>query len=187
MSLPILYHRGKSGKLHQWRVWTQDDVIFSEAGQVDGKKILSQKKATPKNIGRANATTANEQAVIEMNAMHKFKRDRKYALTQKDAKEIDLQPMLAQSFEKRKGKISYPLDVQPKLDGVRGLCMWEDERIVLLSRGNKEWNVVTHIIKELEDNLPKGYMLDGEIFIKGVGFQTLAFLGETFATQYNKT
>lgn len=168
---PTLYHKARSGAVHSWQVETDGHIIISTHGQVDGKKIISQKVAEPKNVLRANATTASEQAVIEATAMHKFKLDRKYSLTPEEAKEDVLLPMLAQPFEKREAKLTYPLDVQPKLDGVRALARWEGDKVVLISRSGKPWLVTTHINEQLEHIMPKGTVLDGEIYLHGKGFQ----------------
>ena len=116
--LPILYHKAKSGKIHSWEVWVEGSTIFSLAGTLDGKKILSKVIATPKNIGKINGTTAKEQAEKDAIASHKFKLDRKYSLTPEEAVETDeVQPMLAQDFKKRLKTVKYPVSIQPKLDG----------------------------------------------------------------------
>ena len=177
MNFPTLFHRGKAGKLYQWRVYTEGDTIYSEAGSVDGLKILSSKRATPKNTGKANATTASGQADKEAAAKHKFKLDRKYSLTPKDAQNPLFLPMLAQNFEKRKKKdVVYPISMQPKLDGCRALAQWEGNSIALSSRSGKPWPVLAHIARELEKILPENTVLDGELYIHGVGFQTLSSL-----------
>lgn len=175
-NLPILYHRAKSGKLHSWKIWTEDNIIYSEAGTDAGKKILSSRIATPKNEGKKNATTASEQAEKEAIAMHKNKLERKYSLTPEEAIVVDeLQPMLAQDYYKKKNKVIFPAIIQPKLDGCRAVAVWEDDKIVLKSRGNKYWENMEHIIKELEHILPKGKCFDGELYIhdKSINFQTL--------------
>lgn len=66
---PTLYHRGKAGGLYSWRVWTEGADILTEYGLVDGEKQIARKTATPKNVGRANATTAEEQAALEAKSM----------------------------------------------------------------------------------------------------------------------
>lgn len=173
MTLPTLYHKGKNSKIHSWKIWTEGKTIFTEHGQIDGKKQVSQKDVTPKNIGKANATTVKEQAELEAKAMHKYKLDRKYSLTPKEAKEPVLLPMLAQDFEKRKDKdVVYPGYIQRKYDGVRCLARWEGQSVVLLSRNGKPYNC-PHIIKELEQELGKDDVLDGELYVHGVGFQTV--------------
>src|SRR5690606_22594103 len=149
--LATLYHRGKSGAIYSWKVWTEGADIVTEYGLVDGEKQIARKAATPKNTGRSNATTAEEQAVVEARAMWQNKRDRKYAESIADAQEELIRPMLAYDFEKRKVKnVTYPAFVQLKLDGVRALACWDGDRIELLSRHGKSWRVVgtvEHIVK----------------------------------------
>jgi DNA ligase-1 len=84
--------------------------------------------------------------------------------------------MLAGSFDKRKDKVVYPVDVQPKLDGVRCLAYWDGDSVKLMSRGGKQWNCCDHIIKELEIVLPKDWVLDGELYIHGSTFQEITKL-----------
>lgn len=166
-----LYHKSRSGAIHSWGVAIEGNTIISTHGQVDGQKIVSKKVATGKNIGRSNETTPEQQALIEAQAMWTFKRERKYSLTPEEAQEDVLLPMLAQPFEKRESKLTYPLDVQPKLDGVRALAKWEGDKVVLISRSGKPWLVTTHLNEQLERIMPKGTVLDGEIYLHGKGFQ----------------
>src|SRR5690606_15743039 len=115
---PILYHKAKGGDLRQWRVWTEGPIIFTEYGQAGGKLQVSQKTATPKNVGRSNETSPSRQAVLEANSLWQHKIDRKYSLTPEEAQEPLLLPMLAHKYKKWPGEEVY---VQPKLDGVRAL------------------------------------------------------------------
>ena len=174
--LETLYHQGKTGAIVQWNIWTENADICTEYGQIGGKMQTSRKTATPKNVGRANATTADEQAILEAKAMHKKRLDAKYSLTIEDAKKEVFLPMLAASFDKRKDKVTYPVDVQPKLDGVRCLAYWDGGSVKLMSRGGKQWNCCQHIIDELETVLPKGWVLDGELYIHGKTFQEITKL-----------
>jgi len=139
----------------------------------------ARKTATPKNVGRANATSADEQAILEAKAMHKKRLDAKYSLTIEDAKKEVFLPMLAASFDKRKDKVVYPVDVQPKLDGVRCLAYWDGDSVKLMSRGGKQWECCQHIIDELETVLPKDWVLDGELYIHGSTFQEITKLVKT--------
>jgi DNA ligase-1 len=174
--LETLYHQGKTGAIVQWDIWTEGADICTEYGQIGGKMQTSRKTATPKNVGRANATSADEQAILEATAMHKKRLDAKYSLTIEDAKKEVFLPMLAGSFDKRKDKVTYPVDVQPKLDGVRCLAYWDGDSVKLMSRGGKQWNCCQHIIDELEQVLPKGMVLDGELYIHGSTFQEITKL-----------
>jgi len=177
--LETLYHQGKTGAIVQWDIWTEGADICTEYGQIGGKMQTSRKTATPKNVGRANATSANEQAVLEATAMHKKRLDGKYSLTIEDAKKEVFLPMLAASFDKRKDKVTYPVDVQPKLDGVRCLAYWDGDSVKLMSRGGKQWNCCQHIIDELEQVLPTDWVLDGELYIHGKTFQEITKLVKT--------
>jgi DNA ligase-1 len=170
-NLPPLFHKARTGAIHSWRVWTDGSIIISEHGQVDGIKILSQKAATSKNVGRSNQTGAEQQAVIEAAAMYKFKLDRKYSLTPEEAKEDVLLPMLAQPYEKREKTTKFPLMEQIKYNGVRATAFWSEDRVVLQSRQGKEWKATTHLNKELESILPKGTTLDGEVYLHGKSLQ----------------
>ena len=172
---PTLYHRGKAGGLYSWRVWTEGADILTEYGLVDGEKQIARKTATPKNVGRANATTAEEQAVLEAQSMWQHKRDRKYAETIEDAQAELVRPMLASDFEKRKARnVTYPAYVQPKLDGVRALAFWDGDQIEIMSRSGKSWRdigSIEHIAGALADLLPRYALYDGEINAHGETFQ----------------
>jgi len=109
--------------------------------------------------------------------MHKKRLDGKYSLTIEDCKKEVFLPMLAASFDKRKDKVIYPVDVQPKLDGVRCLAYWDGDSVKLMSRGGKQWNCCDHIIEALERiGMPKGMVLDGELYIHGKTFQEITKL-----------
>lgn len=172
---PTLYHKGKTGAIVQWDIWTVGDTIFVRHGQVGGKLQLSPKKAKAKNVGRANATTPEQQAIIEAEAMWKNKRDRKYSETPEQAEEILYLPMLAADYKKKKGKgIKFPADGQPKLDGVRATAFWHGDSIYLATRSGQEWKAPSHIARELEGYLPKEMVLDGEFYLHGVDFESIS-------------
>ena len=177
-TLKTLYHQGKAGAIYSWRVWTEGADIVTEYGQVEGEKQIARKTATPKNVGRSNATTAEEQAVVESLAMWQKKRDRKYAESITAAQEELVRPMLALDFEARKDKkqngVTYPAFVQPKLDGVRALAYWDGDKIEILSRSGKSWRdlgTIEHIARALDGLLPKHMLFDGEIYAHGETFQ----------------
>ena len=181
-TFPKLYHLGKGGKkLYSVEIWAENNTVYSLAGTDEGKKILSNRVCTPKNVGRANATTAEEQAVIEATAAYNHKLSRKYSLTKEEAVEEDIQPMLAESFEKKKKKVVYPISIQRKYNGVRALCsVDENGKVTLSSRGAREWTTLSHIQDELSKVLKPGDILDGEIYLhqsdSDITFQNLMSL-----------
>lgn len=170
--LPRLYTKGKLGELRYWEVAAVDDKVITVYGVVDGKAVRVERKAKPKNIGRANATTAEQQALKEAAADHKFMLDRKYSLTPDGAQETVPLPMLAKKFKDAK-EIQYPVDVQRKYDGVRAMARWNGGQIELISRNGIPWERVQHLNKALEKVLPKGSEFDGEIYLHGKTLQQI--------------
>ena len=170
MKFPTLYHKGKTGAVVEWKIWTKGAEIHVEWGQVGGKKQSTMTVAKAKNVGKKNEIDPVKQAEIEAAAEHKHNLDRKYSLTIEESKETVFLPMLAHEFEKKKHKLKYPVDVQPKLDGNRAMAYWEDGKVVLMSRGGKTWNV-PHISDAIAKFLPKQFILDGEIYKHGLNLQ----------------
>jgi DNA ligase-1 len=175
-SLPTLYHKGKDGKLRQWTVSYDDIKVYTKYGTCDGMLIESSYRVEPKNVGRANATTAAEQAKLEAEASWLFKRDRKYSETKKDAEQPLYLPMLAKEFSgRRRAEAKYPMYLQPKLDGVRCLAKRENDEVTLTSRQGKPWNI-PHIAQDLLKFMEDGDVFDGEIYIHGETFQKITSL-----------
>lgn len=173
--LGTLYHLGKDKALRTWRVWTEGADVCTEYGLAEGASLYSRKTVTQKNIGKANETSLEQQAQLEAAAMYKFKLDRKYSETPEAAEEPLRLPMLAKDLNKIKSPIVFPVDVQPKLDGVRCLAYWENDEIVLLSRGGKPY-FIPHISAALKKFLPKNVTFDGEIYRHDLTFQQVVTL-----------
>ena len=76
-----LYQRAKSGKVKFINLWTDGPFLHTEWGTTDSDKCQkSSKECEPKNTGKANATTAEEQAILEMNAKVEKKLDAGYVV-----------------------------------------------------------------------------------------------------------
>lgn len=72
MKYPHLYKTVKSGKKQVWKIWTDGDKLYHTFGFIDGKmRDPVARECTAKNVGRANETTAEEQA--EKEALAKWK------------------------------------------------------------------------------------------------------------------
>lgn len=174
MTFPTLYHRAKTGKLYQWSISTNDEQIVTAYGVVDGELTTATKLAKPKNVGKTNETSSKEQAISEARAEWTKKLKLRYFQNVEDVDNVVIACMKAPSkkWEETKHHVKYPAHIQPKLDGMRCLAMWEDGRVTLLSRGKEVWDL-PHISKELTESLPPDTMLDGELYIHGVNRQTL--------------
>ena len=171
---PWLYSKTASGAVNVWQCWAQGANVEVRWGQEGGALQYASYECHPKNAGRSNSTTAEEQAVKEAVAKFKKQLKKKYFTTREEAlNELNLKPMLAKDFEDRRGTIKYDVDVQPKLDGVRCLAYKKDGKTVLQSRGGDPYDI-PHVAAELEDaDLPEGIVLDGELYVHGVSLQAL--------------
>lgn len=171
-NFPILHKRGVGGEVRTWRMElhtpSEDEayhrVLSGVLGGTEAETGWSE--ATPKNVGRSNATTAREQAVAEIEAKYQIKRERGYF---DDVAEIDnlpfTKPMLAHPWEKRADKIDWDNDsvwTQPKLDGIRCIARADG----LFTRTGKPIVAVPHIARALEKLFRQNpdLILDGELY-----------------------
>ena len=175
-ALPILYSRTATGAVNTWEVWLdKGGGVVVRWGQKDGTLQTATFQCERKNVGRANATTAVGQARLEAISKWKKQLKKKYFERLEDAEGPRLRPMLALKFDDKKAKIKYPVNVQPKFDGVRCLAYKDGPHVVLYSRGGDPYDV-EHIRGALEEVLDEGLMLDGEIYIHGMSLQNIISL-----------
>lgn len=172
-TLPLLYSKTAKGAVNIWLCWVLGDTVCVEWGQENGVKQQAQFKCTPKNVGRANATTAEQQAVAEAIAKwkkcvkRKYHWDRERVLTM-----LNLKPMLAKNYDDHGHKLQWPATAQPKYDGVRCMAFVQDGKVRLQSRGGEEYSL-PHISEELLPLLGTGVLLDGELYVHDISLQEL--------------
>ena len=123
----ILYKRTTTGKIQTWQQEIDCDKYRTHTGQLDGKKTISEWVVCHgKNLGKANETTGEQQAIKEVEANYK----KKLTLGSyvKSIDEIDVptyfKPMLAHKYQDYKDNLDFSKEifVNPKLDG----CLHED-------------------------------------------------------------
>lgn len=174
--LPMLYSKTANGAINTWTCWIEGPYVCVRWGQQDGALQDARFKCEPKNEGRANATTAEEQALKEAIAKWKKQVKKKYYLSPDEAVTLlNLKPMLAKDYHKERKKIQYPVHVQPKFDGVRCLAYYRsDGMVVLQSRGGDPY-IVEHIQRQLSVPLclHRDVILDGELYHHGTSLQTI--------------
>lgn len=176
MMLPILYKRSNSKEhINQWQIEVEGNKFRTTTGFVNMKMFTGDwTECTPKNVGKKNSTTAEEQALFEAQALHTKRKDLGYWEDINDCdKKVFFQPMLAQDYDKRKDKIKYPILSQPKLDGIR--CIIKSDG--MWTRNGKEIISAPHIyenLKHIFDNQPD-LVLDGELYTsnRDVDFNTI--------------
>jgi hypothetical protein len=163
-SLPVLYSKRSDGKIQDWWIEVEDDKYRMASGIVNGEHVTSNwTVAVPKNAGRANATTAADQALAEAKSAWQKKRDLKYFETKAEAEQSEqFKCMLALKFPDYEDDVVYPVWCQPKLDGMR--C---DATVgAMVSRNGKEIVSAPHILKALAPILAEDPSLrfDGELY-----------------------
>lgn len=179
----------KTGKDKLWIIKVEDlgskgAKIITTHGSDGGKQTEASRIVEKgKNIGKANETTAFEQALKEAKSKWVKKTEEGYKVLGTDktststnevlkTKNRSVLPMLALDFKKRGHNIDYPCFVQPKLDGVR--CVYTDEK--LYSRNSKEFTSINHIVEELSKAVGMPGILDGEMYSTKMTFQNLVGL-----------
>lgn len=167
-----IYKKDTKGKTRYISAWTKGDILYQESGIVGGKGIPHQKVCTPKNVGRSNETTGEQQANLERDSLIVEKLKGEYFRTQTEAETQEvILPMLAKSYKDEVKKIVWKSAcVQPKLDGMRAL--YKDG--VFTSREGTIIDTVPHLIevlKSLDMSSIPDVRLDGELYAHGLTFQ----------------
>lgn len=174
--LPKLYKVNKNGSFQVWEGWSDDQAFYISYGKDGGKMQGRITPVDPKNVGKANQTTREEQAKLELNSAFAKQWDKGYRYNKEDAMEArNILPMLAHDYLKKSHKITYPCYVSRKLDGVRCFAKATDTTVLLTSRMGKRYLTPYQICVELmclreETGIEK---FDGELYIHGVLLQDI--------------
>lgn len=171
-----LFGKDKGGKYKVWAIGTTESGDLTIAhGQEGGKMTVKMEKIKPKNIGRANETTPEQQADIEANGRIKKQIDKGYRHTKEELDNLPVLPMLAGDYNKIGHRIDYKKGVylSDKLDGVRMMakCL-KDGTITLESRTGQPY-ILPHIVEELKGIMQPGDIIDGEAYLHGYALQDI--------------
>jgi len=186
-SLPILSTTSKLEKKLLWKIFVIDNKIYRESWQDGGKvKTFKAIECFGKNIGRVNATTDSDQALFEAHSKWNKQHDKGYVVdggsytsspVNKDGcanSSTLILPMLANKFEDRKKRVSYPVAVSYKIDGVRMVAVTNlDKTVKLTSRTGKEFSFmdkIRHHISTISDKC----ILDGELYSHTLPFNVIS-------------
>jgi DNA ligase-1 len=184
--MKTLYQKTNTGAIQEWSiaVVTENEypTILTTWGQVNGaKQTTTDIIKSGKNEGKANATSALEQAQKEALARWVKQKKKGYVESIESAQtgEVDsdvvlggIEPMLApnKSYPKDselQKRIEFPCFIQPKLDGMRCIAVIENGVCTLWSRTRKPINTVPHIVASLEERFKatSGRLIfDGELY-----------------------
>jgi len=182
---PILFKKTSTGAIQEWQVGVYDvdgiATIINDYGQVGGKIQQSKEQVLEgKNIGKANETTAFEQAFAQAKGRWEKQLKKGYVESIEDAQqgktdaiiEGGVFPILAHKFSEQGHKIKYPALAQPKLDGHRCIEQTIPDDITiactLWSRTRKIINSAPHISQAIRTVFQRNDVelpyLDGELY-----------------------
>jgi len=146
-----------------WELWHNDNSYWVISSRLDGKQIINEPTMIVPKVNRS----MKEQLTLEMDAKVLEKTKKKYVENIKDVHKADsmlagFSPMLAHKFNEQKGKLVYPVSIQPKLDGIRCVALSSG----LFSRNREKFSSCKHIWNELQGFFKKypDAILDGELF-----------------------
>jgi DNA ligase-1 len=157
---PTLYKKATTGKMLSWSISVTDATINETWGQIGGKQqSTSDTIKEGKNLGKANATTPEQQALAEAKSKwekklkgHNYNESLDAAAKGEasDVVEGGIMPMLAHKYSEHGEKIVFPAAVQPKFDGHRMTSQTLDENTTLWTRTRKQMFSMPHIARAIE-------------------------------------
>lgn len=164
---PTLYSISSTGKPLEWTIVAENDYFYTIAGQIGGQLVTSEPNyCVAKNIGKKNETSAEGQAIAEAEAKWKKKLKTDYFERLEDvtdtSKEKYFEPMLAKVYKDRKDKVTYPLILDPKMNGMRFII----KKSGVYSRKGERVLTVPHI----EADLKRFFELNPDAILDGEGY-----------------
>ena len=171
-----LYCVNKSGGVQEWHVWADKDRVIVEHGKLGGKLQRKETTCTPKNVGRANETTPEQQATLEAQSKYNKQVDKYYRETIEEAKELLTEGvMLAQDYSKKPHFLEDRFYCSRKYDGLRCKTVFVNGEPEWHSRGGKTYPVPKHLIGQLKTlhETTGVESLDGEGYVHGVKLQKI--------------
>ena len=119
MTFPRLYKPTKTGATQICDISVEGANVLTTFGQLEGKLQTSIDTCSPKNVGRANATTAEQQAILEAKSKFAKKVKSGYSETLSSTLTVQL-PQKVKNYRDDKHLVKYPCYVLPKYNGLNG-------------------------------------------------------------------
>ena len=143
MKLERLYKTAKTGATQIIDMEIIGDTYTRTWGQLDGKMQEKATIAKGKNIGKANESSPEAQAILEAEAVWTKKQKANYS-TSPEAPVSVLLPMKVNEYKKHMKKVIFPCFTSTKLNGVNAEYRMVDGELKLLSRGGEEYPIPPH-------------------------------------------
>ncbi len=160
---PTLYALSSTGKTLVLWIEQDGDKYRASHGQQGGKIVVDEwTVAQPKNVGKKNETTGEQQATLEVAA--KYEKKLKSGGYWKDVKDINgerfVEPMLAKKLSEHENKVTFPAMLDRKYNGGRIVTTKNGP----FSRKGESWKTIPHIFESLHPLFKKwpNLVIDGE-------------------------
>lgn len=166
MKLNRLYKTTTTGAIQICDIFTTGPIVTVVFGQLDGKMQTKDTICSPKNEGKKNATTSEQQAELEALAKHAKKIKEGYT-TDPSGEVTVLLPQLVKKYIGNEKKITFPAYSTPKLNGINGTYWLKNGELVLTSRGGETYPSIPHLEKSILQlmKLLGATCLNGELYI----------------------
>lgn len=158
-----------------WSIWSEGyDVVISHATTLDGAQVQHRENVKEGKQGR----TREEQVQFRIASRVSKQKDKGYTDDLEKASTQTLNqlgldvPMLANTFDKVKHKISYA-HIQRKLNGLRCLATKQNGEVILYSRRGKAFLSLHEIKVSMSLILEEGQTFDGELYCHNTSLQTI--------------
>lgn len=159
-------------KIQVWKAFSEGATVYVEHGELNGKRQLQSYLAEPKNIGKVNETTAEEQAVLEVESLYEDRYTNKhYRYSIEDAEALAnscTEPRKIHNYKDHGHKLPDKTYSMIKLNGSRA-CVLNGK--LLSKAGRVEEIKVPHIKEAVE--LLSDYSFDAEVYAHGLSLQRI--------------
>jgi len=177
VQLETLYKRASSGATQVLNMEIIGDTYTRTWGQLGGVMQSKPTPAKPKNVGRANETTAEEQAIIEAKAVWVKKQKANYSTSIEAPVAVEL-AMLVHKYLDFKHKVNFDTDTvyeSPKLNGINAEYRLVDGEVIHLSRGGERYPIPAHQEKYVRQAFEQLQVdrISGEQYIHGEHLQDI--------------
>ena len=172
--MTTLYKPTKTGATQQWQIEVQGDSFICTYGQLGGAMQKQTTKCSGKNLGKANETTPEQQAILEAEALVTKKLKSGYSYEISDTPSVSL-PMKVKSYQDQIHNVKFPCISTEKLNGVNAMFKRTVDSITIYSRGGEVFPAIPHLEQYFHDIMDElGHNeLNAELYIHGEHLQDI--------------
>lgn len=175
MKLDILYKETKTGAIQQYDVEAIGNTYVVTQGQVGGAMQEYITVCEPKNVGKKNESSGEEQAITEAIAKHTKKMKGGYTTDPSGTVIVKL-PMKVKNYHDQMKNVKFPCYESPKLNGVNTEYRVDEVgELTLYSRGGETYPIPEHQVEDILEVMETLGVdsLNGEMYIHGEHLQDI--------------